>query len=65
MRINANKLAAFIFIRDNIVDGGFSGRARGGCNGNDRNALFLRRRHALKRHNICKLRVIDDDTDAL
>ena len=65
MRVNANELAAFFFIRDHIVDGGFCGRARSRCNGNDRNALFLCGRHALKGNDIRKLRIIDDNTNTL
>ena len=65
VRIDADELAFLLDIRDDVVDRHFRRRAGGRRNGENRQALVLRRRDALERTDVRELRIRHDDTDAL
>ena len=65
VNINANELTLFLNICNNIVDSNLSGSTCCGGNSDNRNALVLCGSYTLKRTDILKLGVGDDNTDSL
>ena len=61
--IHAHKLAFFLHIGDDVVDGHLSGSTRGGRHRNGKHGVLLRGRYALQAAHIGKFRVLDDDPD--
>ena len=64
MRINADELAAFFLVGDNIVDGGFGGGPGSGGHGDDRHALVSGRRRSFQGYDVGKFRIVDDNADS-
>ena len=63
--IDADELSLLLNIGDNVVDGGLCTGTTGCRNGDGEYSTMLGRCNTLKGTDICELRVVDDDTDAL
>ena len=65
MNVYANHLSVLLYVGDNVVDGNLCGSTCRGGNSDNGGALILGGSNALKASNVCKLGVLDDDTDRL
>ena len=63
--IDADELSLLLNVGYNVVDGRLCAGTTGCRNGDGEDGTMLGRCDTLERTDICKLRVVDDDTDAL